>query len=291
MKKKKIYTIFIPIALLFICTIIVVYEMTRHGSDSNKNNDNAQPINLKDIREENNSNKEKTEDENIQKSTNNNAIVNENKTTTKENNITTKSSAGQQEQNNNKIDNDVVSKDNNTKSNTSTIWQKKYSCKNGYTLSYNSCYKTYSPTIKYFCDYGEVNGPICSYDTSVQANIIYSCKDGYTLDGMYCKKKYIIATYVVDKSLNETSKISAYNAFLNNCSQNNGTIDSNKCYGYEIVYASRKYNCDGKTGTLAGNMCVSVTTKEAYKTYDCPDGGFLTSDYLCKITEKAIENE
>ena len=163
--------------------------------------------------------------------------------------------------------------------------KEEYTCPFGYTLEGNKCYKLYSPEIKYMCDYGESKSSICTYDTSVNANVDYSCPNGYDLANDRCVKEEVSLRYNPNEFNglgSETAKASALNNFRNNCNMLGGTIRDNVCYTYSTQYATRTYNCDGKNGILAGNKCVSVETKKAFKKYNCKDKDILTPDSMCK---------
>lgn len=282
--KKKIIIIATSIILLLLGIIICIL-LTNNKSVSKENtNKKNQEENIdkpESLRIIPNENELTTENNNTQK-------IEEKESSNNTNNSTNNKSLNQSKNNdlNNVID-EKKSNDNITVKPTTNQSKQEYKCPNGYSLDGSMCYKEIKPKIEYVCGINQTEtGGYCLINTSTYANVNYSCPDGYSLSGDTCYKEQIVSSYNPNNYNNysESSKISIYNNFVNNCQ---GTIrDENGisyCYQAMQTYANATYSCPNDSGELAGDKCISIKTEKAFEKYHCDEGSLDPTSKMCII--------
>lgn len=148
-----------------------------------------------------------------------------------------------------------------------------YTCKTGYTLKGNECYKTTNATtnVIYSCPTGyKKNGNICTKESvdTIVANVdyTYTCPSGYTKKGTKCTK------YVSGTTVSPIKSTTSY------CST--GTKEGSSCvyYYYSKTYTSK--NSCTYIGTVT-NYCENGSCNKLRYKYKCTTGISSKNTYSC----------
>ncbi len=202
------------------------------------------------------------------------------------------------------------------------------SCKDGYTLSGNSCIKqtTSSTTPSTKCASGYTkSGSTCVANTPTSSAIkkSYTCSSG-TLSGTQCKITRTSSSYITEytdhgQTYNGCTKknVSIAPCTNGNCNQKvytyycpagsyyykDATISYSCASGYTKKGSGSSTQCyknDSSKlqkycskGTLSGNSCITTSTKtdNSKLTTTCPSGYTLSGSNCVKYTERAYEQE